>query len=111
MSLPPSSSPSLPLARLLGQAADAVQAVIAGESLTTALERCPAEARAGTQALSFHALRWLGSARAVRALLAPKAPPPALDALLLVALALLWPAATPPYAEHTVVDRQAGRWL
>ena len=105
MSLPPSSSPSLPLARLLGQAADAVQAVIAGESLTTALARCPAEARAGTQALSFHALRWLGSARAVRALLAPKAPPPALDALLLVALALLWPAATPPYAEHTVVDQ------
>ncbi|MEO7150958.1 MAG: 16S rRNA (cytosine(967)-C(5))-methyltransferase RsmB [Burkholderiaceae bacterium] len=96
---------SLPLARLLGHAAAAVQAVGAGESLTTALMRCPADARAGTQALAFHALRWLGSARWARTWLAPKAPPPAVDALLLVALALLWPQASPPYAEHTVVDQ------
>ncbi len=102
---PTSTTPSLPLARLLAHAADAVQAVRAGQSLNEALARCPAEARPGTQALSFHALRWLGSALAVRTLLAPKAPPPAVDALLLTALALLWPAAEAPYAAHTLVDQ------
>ncbi|MEO6410846.1 MAG: 16S rRNA (cytosine(967)-C(5))-methyltransferase RsmB [Burkholderiaceae bacterium] len=101
----PGAVPALPLARLLTHAADAVQAVASGESLTTALARCPAEARAGTQALAFHTLRWLGAARAARNLLASKAPPPALDALLWVALALLWPQVAPPYAEHTVVDQ------
>ncbi|CAN5917428.1 16S rRNA (cytosine(967)-C(5))-methyltransferase RsmB [soil metagenome] len=100
-----STGTSLPLARLLGHAADAVQAVRAGQSLNEALAHCPAEARPGTQALSFHALRWLGSAQAVRALLAPKAPPPAVDALLLTALALLWPAAGALYTPHTLVDQ------
>lgn len=94
---------------MLGHAADAVQAVRGGESLTTALERCPAAARPGAQALSFHALRWLGAAQAVRVQLAPKTPPPAVDALLLTAIALLWPSSwadgDAPYAEHTLVDQ------
>ena len=102
---PTSPQASLPLARLLNHTADAVQAVRAGESLNTALANCPAAARAGTQALSFHALRWLGSAQALRAQLAPKAPAPKVDALLLTALALLWPGAEAPYAEHTLVDQ------
>jgi len=96
---------SLPLATLLGHAADAVAAVRAGESLNTALDRCPPAARPGTQALAFHALRWLGSAEAVRRTLARKAPAPKTDALLLVALALLWPAGEPPYAGHVLVDQ------
>ncbi len=104
MTAPPPSV-SLPLATLLGHMADAIAAVRAGESLTTALDRCPAPARPGTQALSFHALRWLGSAEAVRRVLAKKAPPPKIDALLLGALALLWPAGEPPYAEHVLVDQ------
>jgi 16S rRNA (cytosine967-C5)-methyltransferase len=96
----------LPLARLLAHTADAVQAVRSGQSLTDALAACPPEARPGTQALSFHALRWLGSAQAVRTLLAPKPPAPALDALLLTALALLWPTGDAlPYADHTLVDQ------
>ena len=95
----------LPLARLLNHAADAVQAVRAGHSLNAALASCPGDARPGTQALSFHALRWLGSAQAVRTLLAPKTPPPVVDALLLTALALLWPHAEAPYAAHTLVDQ------
>jgi 16S rRNA (cytosine967-C5)-methyltransferase len=102
------SPAALPLARLVGHTADAVQAVRAGRSLNDALARCPAEARPGTQALSFHVLRWLGSAQVLRALLAPKQPPPAVDALLLTALALAWPPATPPYAEHTLVDQTVG---
>ena len=107
------SSGSLPLATLLSHTADAVQAVRAGQSLNVALAACPALARPGTQALSFHALRWLGAAQVLRAQLAPKAPPPAVDALLLTALALLWPPAQQQarelgqalYAEHTLVDQ------
>ncbi|MBC8055268.1 MAG: 16S rRNA (cytosine(967)-C(5))-methyltransferase RsmB, partial [Rhizobiales bacterium] len=58
---------SLPLAELLNHTADAVQAVRAGRSLNTALADCPAAARPGTQALAFHALRWLGAAQVLRA--------------------------------------------
>lgn len=96
---------ALPLARLLGHTADAVQGVRAGQSLTALLASCPAEARAGTQALSFQVLRRLGSAQAARSLLAPKTPPPAVDALLLSALALLWPGDDAAYSEHTLVDQ------
>ena len=106
--IPRPPTAALPLARLLGHTADAVQAVRAGRSLNDVLARCPADARPGTQALSFHVLRWLGSAQVLRALLAPKAPPPAVDALLLTALALAWPASQPPYAEHTLVDQAVG---
>ena len=101
----PTAHASLPLAQLLVHAAAAVQAVRGGQSLTDALERCPGPARPGAQALSFHALRWMGGAQAVREQLVPKAPPPALDALLLTALALLWPGSEPLYAEHTLVDQ------
>jgi len=101
----PASTAALPLARLLGHAADAVGAVRAGQSLNDALARCPVAARPGTQALAFHALRWLGAAEVVRRRLAPKTPPPQVDSLLLVALALLWPAGGPPYEEHTLVDQ------
>jgi 16S rRNA (cytosine967-C5)-methyltransferase len=97
------------LARLLDATADAVLAVRGGRSLTDVLARVPAELRPGVQALSFHALRWLGSAQVLREQLAPKPPPPPVDALLLVALALLWPTGVhdspPPYAEHTLVDQ------
>ena len=101
----PASTAALPLARLLGSTADAVAAVRAGQSLNEALARVPPPARPGTQALAFHALRWLGAAEVVRRLLAPKTPPPQVDALLLTSLALLWPAGDPPYAEHTLVDQ------
>jgi len=96
---------ALPLARLLGHAAGAVAAVRSGRSLDDALARCPAPARPGAQALAFHSLRWLGAAEVVRALLAAKKPPPDVDALLLTALALLWPPGSPPYAEHTLVNQ------
>src|SRR3990167_5166830 len=102
----PIQAASPPLPRLLGQTADAVAAVRAGRSLTEVLVACPAELRGGTQALSFTVLRLLGGAMAARALMAPKAPPPAVDALLVTALALLWPGESPPpYAEHTLVDQ------
>ena len=99
------SSLSLPLSRLLSHTADAVQAVRSGHSLNDALARCPLEARPGTQALSFRVLRGLGGALAVRAQLAPKPPAAPIDALLLSALALLWPSDDAPYADHTLVDQ------
>jgi len=98
-----------PLARLLDATADAVLAVRTGRSLTDVLARVAPELRPGVQSLSFHALRWLGSAQVLREQLAPKPPPPPVDALLLVSLALLWPAGAadtpPPYPEHTLVDQ------
>lgn len=96
---------SLPLAQLLSHTADAVQAVRQGRSLNDALDRCPVDARPGTQALSFEALRRLGCAQFARAWLAPKAPPPPVDALVLSALALLWPVGEAPYPAHTLVDQ------
>ncbi|MFT7721304.1 MAG: 16S rRNA (cytosine(967)-C(5))-methyltransferase RsmB [Roseateles sp.] len=106
---PQPAGPGAPLHRLLAQAADAVQGVREGRSLTDLLARVPADLRPGTQALAFTALRRLGGAEAVRRQLAPKAPPPRVDALLLVALALLWPepepGSAPMYADHTLVDQ------
>jgi 16S rRNA (cytosine967-C5)-methyltransferase len=65
----------------------------------------PADARPGSQALAFHALRWLGGAEAARLALVPRQPAPTIEGLLLVALALLWPGAGAPYEAHTVVDQ------
>jgi len=100
------TSHALPLARLLDHTADALQAVRAGRSLNDVLARVSADARPGTQALSFHVLRWLGGALAVREMLAPKTPPPQIDALMTCALALLWPTGgEAPYDDHTLVDQ------
>jgi 16S rRNA (cytosine967-C5)-methyltransferase len=98
-------TPSLALSQLLAHSADMVQGVLAGRSLTDLLTAVPAPARPGTQALSFEALRRLGGAQAVQALVAPKAPPREVSALLLTAIALLWPREQPLYADHTVVDQ------
>ena len=96
----------IPLATLLGHVADALQSVRGGRSLDDALARVADDVRPGVQSLSFHVLRWLGSANALRALLAPRQPPPDVDALLCTALALLWPTgAAPPYTDHTLVDQ------
>jgi 16S rRNA (cytosine967-C5)-methyltransferase len=49
-------------------------------------------------------MRWMGAAEALREQLVARRPEPSLDALLLCALALLWPAGGQPYAAHTLVD-------
>ena len=102
---PAAEARSLPLAELLLLTAQALQAVEAGRSLDAALAGVAPAARPGVQALAFHVLRWLGSARALRRRLVARPPPAQLDALLTCALALLWPAGTPPYREHTLVDQ------
>ena len=93
------------LASLLVLTADAVGAVRSGRSLTDALARCPVDLRPGVQSLSFHVLRRLGQAIAAREMLVPKSPPKPVDALLLSAMALLWPDGRAPYADHTLVDQ------
>jgi len=96
---------SPPLSRLLELTADAVAAVRAGRSLTDVLAQVQPAARPGTQALSFAVLRRLGAASAVREIVAPRNPPPVVDALLTSAIALLWPDGAPPYPDHTLVDQ------
>ena len=94
-----------PLSRLLEHSAAALQAVRAGRSLNDALAATPAPLRPGVQALTFHALRHLGGTSEVLRLLAAKPPAAPVEALLCVALALLWPQPQPPYAVHTLVDQ------
>jgi 16S rRNA (cytosine967-C5)-methyltransferase len=109
------ASHSAPLASLLLHAAEALQGVLAGRSLTEALAQTPDSLRPGAQALAFHVLRHLGEAQALRQALVPRTPPEALlDALLQVALSLLLPrpddtgstqAGMPVYSAFTVVDQ------
>ena len=80
----------VPLWRQLQGAASILMAVRDGQSMTAALADVDAALRPGVQALSFHALRWLGRAEALRQQLVKKPPPPEADALLCVALALIW---------------------
>jgi 16S rRNA (cytosine967-C5)-methyltransferase len=114
----PAANPAPPTSRALADqlldTARCVAAVAAGRSLTDALAEVPPAHRPGVQALAFHSLRRLAAARAASAALVERRPAPALQALLEVALALLWriaPSDTLPYAPHTVVDQavQAAR--
>ncbi len=103
MSAPAASAP--PLWRQLQSLAQAVAAVRAGQSSSTALEAVPADLRPGVQALLFQVLRALGRAEALRKRLAPRAPAPLPDALLCGALALAWQPDEAPYEPFTLVDQ------
>ena len=94
-----------PLWQLLQTTAQAAAAVMAGSSLTAHLASLEPRYRPGTQALTFHVMRWWGAAQALREQLAPRRPAPEVDALLCSALALLWPPSEPPYAAHVLVDQ------
>lgn len=116
-----SSQPKqLSLTESILASAHCVQAVIAGQSLSDCLVRTDPALRPSVQAISFYVMRQLGFARAVRNQLVKRPPAePLLDALLLVALALLEAALQvsesedstahrrdrPVYAVHTVVDQ------
>ena len=91
--------------RQLQPAASVLAAVRAGRSGSEALEAVPATQRPGVQALVYAALRQLGRAEALRKLLAPRQPAPAVDALLCLALALAWRDEGAPYEPHTLVNQ------
>lgn len=96
---------SRPLAELLAAAAGVVATVRQGRSPAAALDALPASHRAGAQALAYEALRGLGRAEALRRRLVKQDPPPAVDALLLTALALGAPGAASGYPAHTLVHQ------
>lgn len=105
--------PVLPLWRQLQAAASVLAAVRRGESATPAIAAVDAALRPAAQALSFHVLRQLGRAEALRRRLAKRGPPPAADALLCTALALAWRDEDAPYEPFTLVDQAveaAKRW-
>ena len=103
-----SASPRLApsLGALLHETARCVLAVEQGHSLSEVLPRVPAGMRPGTQALSFQALRHLGTARAVAQRLAQRAPAPPVLALLHASLAVLIADEEGlQYQPHTVVNQ------
>ena len=99
------SEERIPLWRQLHATAAVVQTVRGGVSGTAALDDVPVELRPGVQALVFHVWRNLGRAEALRRRLAAKTPPPAADAFLCTALALVWSEAQAPYDVFTLVNQ------
>ena len=97
----------IPLWKQLLACADVVMAVRKGRSGNAAIEAVAPNLRAGVQALAFHVWRNLGRAQALREVLAPRTPPPAVDALLCVALALGWQQESAPYDVFTLVNQAA----
>src|SRR3954470_10136196 len=100
-----SHSSSPPLWRQLQAAASVLAGARRGESATPAIAAVSADLRPAAQALSFHVLRQLGRAEALRRKLAKRGPPPAADALLCTALALSWKEEGAPYPAFTLVDQ------
>ena len=97
---------SLPLFEAITIAAQAISEVMSGRSLTEVLEELDAHERPIVQSLSFDALRkWNRSHELIKQFI-PKAPPPEVDHLLSVAIALfLQEADGKGYAPHTIVDQ------
>lgn len=97
-------NPSPALSAQLTWAARGLSAVQLGQSSTEWLGQCPPALRPGVQALLLSGLRHWGLSRALRQLLVPKPPAPAVDALLCLSLGLLT-LDPPPYAAHTLVSQ------
>ena len=94
-----------PLWRQLQATTKVLHAIRQGQSGTAALAAVDAALRPGVQALSFEVLRSLGRAQVLRKLLAPRNPPPMVDALLCTALALLWRQDNVTYDAFTLVNQ------
>ena len=98
---------SLPLSEAITIAAQAISEVMSGRSLTEVLEELDAHERPIVQSLSFDALRkWNRSHELIKQFI-PKTPPPEVDHLLSVAIALFLQEASggKGYAPHTIVDQ------
>jgi len=95
----------LPLWQQLQATAVALMAIAQGASASAVLLRVPSSLRSGVQSLLFASLRHWGRARALRVILAPRKPPPEVDSLLCVALALSWQIEEAPYEPFTLVNQ------
>lgn len=104
-----------PLSSVLYSTASTVQEVLDGRSLTDALADVNGAMRPAVQALSFHAMRYLGWADAIGRSLVQRYPNTLFESLLLVSLSLLKVEiredgtgalpGMPVYAAHTVVNQ------
>ncbi|MFY2107350.1 16S rRNA (cytosine(967)-C(5))-methyltransferase RsmB [Achromobacter ruhlandii] len=102
-----------PLSTVLLSSAGVVEEVLDGRSLTEALADVDGALRPAAQAVSFHAMRYLGWADAVGRELVQRYPDVLFESLLLVSLTLLKAEGEsasalpgmPVYAPHTVVDQ------
>lgn len=94
-----------PLWRQLQLTAAVLHQIRQGRSGTVALDAVGSVMRPGVQALTFVVLRSLGLAQALQRLLAKRAPPASVDALLCTTLALLCPSDAPPYDAFTLVNQ------
>ena len=98
---------SLPLSEAITIAAQAISEVISGRSLTEVLDQLEPHERPIVQSLSFDALRkWVRSHELIKQFI-PKTPPPEIDHLLSVAIALFLQDAIDGkgYPAHTIVDQ------
>lgn len=98
---------SLPLSEAITIAAQAISEVMGGHSLTEVLDQLDAHERPIVQSLTFDALRkWVRSHELIAEFI-PKTPPPEVDHLLAVAIALFLNGNTDGkgYATHTIVDQ------
>ena len=95
----------LPLWQQLQATAVALSTVAQGTSASAALLRIPLGLRAGVQSLLYVTLRHWGRAQALRNILAPRKPPPEVDGLLCVSLALCWQPELAPYETFTLVNQ------
>jgi 16S rRNA (cytosine967-C5)-methyltransferase len=100
-------SHNLALSEAITIAAQAVGEVMSGRSLTEVLDQLDAHERPIVQSLSFDALRkWVRSHELIKQFI-PKTPPPEVEHLLSVAIALFLRDASDGkgYAAHTIVDQ------
>lgn len=101
------TSRSLPLFEAITIAAQAISEVMDGRSLTEVLDQLEAHERPIVQSLTFDALRkWVRSHELIKQFI-PKTPPPEVDHLLSVAIALFLQdsADGKGYPAHTIVDQ------
>ncbi|MBU3616400.1 16S rRNA (cytosine(967)-C(5))-methyltransferase RsmB [Polynucleobacter sp. JS-Polo-80-F4] len=98
---------SLPLSEAITIAAQAISEVMSGRSLTEVLDQLEAHERPIVQSLTFDALRkWVRSHELMKQFI-PKTPPPEVDHLLSVAIALFLQDTSDGkgYPAHTIVDQ------
>lgn len=101
--MPTASNP--PLWQQLQATARLLHEVRQGQSGSAAMDSVPAPLRAGVQALAFHAWRQMGRAAALRDRLVQRPPPPGVDAMLCLTLALIWDPQQALYEEFTLVNQ------
>ena len=98
---------SLPLSEAITIAAQAIGEVMSGRSLTEVLDQLESHERPIVQSLSFDALRKSVRSHELIKQFVPKTPPPEVDHLLSVAIALFIRDGSEGkgYATHTIVDQ------